>query len=41
MMTVNAEAKDKSKQLKDNRYGKQKKIKYRENWCQNVEDPII
>lgn len=41
MITVNAEAKDISKQLEDNKYGEQKKIQYMKNSCHKEENPII
>lgn len=33
--------KQKTKQLEDKTYGEHKKIQCKENWCHQVEDPII
>ena len=41
MITVNAEAKDISKQLEDNKHGEQKKIQHTKNSCHKEENTII
>ena len=41
MITVNAEAKGKPRQLEDNIYGEQMKIQCKKNWCPKEENSKI